>query len=160
MRVDLESGGGLRLSPRQYRRVAACLPCNVSEVKSQVDGLAGGRVVVMSLPFSTDITKLTMNTQVASLWGSKLSSAYNSLRGDIGAPQTATDTIDKLVEKIQTSAAVEDRRTAVLGLKGLSRDWKEASSERPSGVDWRIVADKVTGCRQSSHVLLGCGTPA
>ena len=66
-----------------------------------------------------------MNTQVASLWGSKLSSAYNSLRGDIGAPQTATDTIEKLVEKIQTSAAVEDRRTAVLGLKGLSRDWKE-----------------------------------
>lgn len=60
-----------------------------------------------------------------SMFSTRLSSAYNSLRGDLGAPQTAGDTIGKLVERIQTSAAVEDRRTAVLGLKGLSRDWKE-----------------------------------
>jgi hypothetical protein len=65
---------------------------------------------------------------MASLFSNRLSTAYNQLRGDLGVPQTATDTIDKLVEKIQTSAAVEDRRTAVLGLKGLSRDWKEVSS--------------------------------
>ena len=65
--------------------------------------------------------------QLGNLFGSRLSSAYNTLRGDLGVPQTATDTIDKLVEKIQTSAAVEDRRTAVLGLKGLSRDWREVS---------------------------------
>ncbi|WVN87663.1 uncharacterized protein L203_102849 [Cryptococcus depauperatus CBS 7841] len=63
--------------------------------------------------------------QIASIFGTKLSSAYNQLRGDLGVPQTATETIDKLVDKIQTSAAVEDRRTAVFGLKGLSRDWKE-----------------------------------
>lgn len=69
-----------------------------------------------------------MNTQMASMFSTRLSTAYNQLRGDLGAPQTATDTIDKLVEKIQTSAAVEDRRTAVLGLKGLSRDWKAVSS--------------------------------
>ena len=62
---------------------------------------------------------------ITSLFGSRLSSAYNSLRGELGVPQTATDTIDKLVERIQTSPAVEDRRTAVLGLKGLSRDWRE-----------------------------------
>jgi AMMECR1 domain-containing protein len=66
-----------------------------------------------------------MNNQIGSLFSTRLSTAYNQLRGDLGVPQTATDTIDKLVEKIQTSAAVEDRRTAVLGLKGLSRDWKE-----------------------------------
>ena len=68
-----------------------------------------------------------MNNQIGSLFSTRLSTAYNQLRGDLGVPQTATDTIDKLVEKIQTSAAVEDRRTAVLGLKGLSRDWKEVS---------------------------------
>ncbi|OXB35280.1 hypothetical protein LQV05_006036 [Cryptococcus neoformans] len=68
--------------------------------------------------------------QLTSLFGSRLSSAYNQLRGDLGAPQTATDTIGKLVDKIQTSAAVEDRRTAVLGLKGLSRDWKEDVGRR------------------------------
>jgi hypothetical protein len=65
---------------------------------------------------------------ITSMFGSRLSSAYNSLRGELGVPQTAVDTIDKLVEKIQTSAAVEDRRTAVLGLKGLSRDWREVSN--------------------------------
>ena len=70
-----------------------------------------------------------MSTQnMASMFGARLSSAYNQLRGDLGAPQTATDTIDKLIEKIQISPAVEDRRTAVLGLKGLSRDWKEVWS--------------------------------
>jgi AMMECR1 domain-containing protein len=69
-----------------------------------------------------------MNNQIGSLFSTRLSTAYNQLRGDLGVPQTATDTIDKLVEKIQTSAAVEDRRTAVLGLKGLSRDWKEVRS--------------------------------
>ncbi|ODO08414.1 hypothetical protein L198_00144 [Cryptococcus wingfieldii CBS 7118] len=67
-----------------------------------------------------------MNTnQLGSMFSTRLSSAYNQLRGDLGAPQTATETIEKLVDRIQTSAAVEDRRTAVLGLKGLSRDWKE-----------------------------------
>jgi len=73
-----------------------------------------------------------MNNQIGSLFSNRLSTAYNQLRGDLGVPQTATDTIDKLVEKIQTSAAVEDRRTAVLGLKGLSRDWKEVSLYRDS----------------------------
>jgi len=62
---------------------------------------------------------------ITSLFGSRLTSVYNSLRGELGVPQTATDTIEKLVDRIQTSPAVEDRRTAVLGLKGLSRDWRE-----------------------------------
>ena len=73
---------------------------------------------------------LANNAQaITSLFGSRLSSAYNSLRGELGVPQTATDTIEKLVDRIQTSAAVEDRRTAVLGLKGLCRDWKEVGQQ-------------------------------
>ncbi|ORX35648.1 p115 like vesicle tethering protein [Kockovaella imperatae] len=64
-------------------------------------------------------------SEITSMFGSRLTSAYNSLRGELGAPQGAVETIDKLVDRIQTSAAVEDRRTAVLGLKGLSRDWRE-----------------------------------
>jgi hypothetical protein len=38
--------------------------------------------------------------------------------------QTPTETIDKLVERIQTSPNVDDRRTAVLGLKGCCREYK------------------------------------
>ncbi|KAK4685985.1 intracellular protein transport protein USO1, partial [Tremellales sp. Uapishka_1] len=67
---------------------------------------------------------------MAALFSSRLTSAYTALRGELGAPQTATDTIEKLVERINTSAAVEDRRSAVLGLKGLSRDWKEDVGSR------------------------------
>ena len=49
---------------------------------------------------------------ITSMFGSRLSSAYNSLRGELGVPQTAVDTIQKLVDRIQNSAAVEDRRLA------------------------------------------------
>ncbi|KAL1411603.1 Vesicle-mediated ER to Golgi transport protein [Vanrija albida] len=60
-----------------------------------------------------------------SLFGTRFSSAVTALRGELSAaPQTANETITKLVDKIQTSPSVDDRRTAVLGLKGLSRDWK------------------------------------
>lgn len=60
-----------------------------------------------------------------SLFGTRFSSAVTAIRGELSAaPQTASDTIIKLVDKIQTSPLVDDRRTAVLGLKGLSRDWK------------------------------------
>jgi AMMECR1 domain-containing protein len=92
-----------------------------------------------------------MNNQIGSLFSNRLSTAYNQLRGDLGVPQTATDTIDKLVEKIQTSAAVEDRRTAVLGLKGLSRDWKEVSLYRESQ---KGQADH-SGCRKARNVSVG-----
>jgi hypothetical protein len=48
------------------------------------------------------------------------------LNARLGAQvQTPTDTIDKLVERIQTSPSVDDRRTAVLGLKGCCREFKE-----------------------------------
>lgn len=66
------------------------------------------------------------------LSSSRITSAYTALRGDlIAAPQqTVTDTIDKLVDRIQTSEKVEDRKTAVLGLKGCTREYREEVGER------------------------------
>lgn len=63
---------------------------------------------------------------------SRLTSAYTALRGDLIATpqQTVTDTIDKLVDRIQTSEKVEDRKTAVLGLKGCTREYREEVGER------------------------------
>lgn len=111
---------------------------------------------------------MAVNTQnITSLFGSRLSSAYNSLRGELGVPQTATDTIDKLVDRIQTSPAVEDRRTAVLGLKGLSRDWKEVCQLAYLKSLW--IVDQIgrelilpfghVGSRQSS-VAFACSSSA
>jgi hypothetical protein len=67
---------------------------------------------------------------MASLFSSKLTSAYTALRGDLGTPQSPTSTIDKLVDRIQTSPSVDDRRTAVLGLKGCIREFREIVGER------------------------------
>ncbi|KAJ3083152.1 Vesicle-mediated ER to Golgi transport protein, partial [Quaeritorhiza haematococci] len=50
--------------------------------------------------------------------------SYQALRGDKGAPQSATETIDKLCDRVSNSTLLEDRRAAVMGLKGLVRDWK------------------------------------
>ncbi|KAJ9117534.1 hypothetical protein QFC22_004384 [Naganishia vaughanmartiniae] len=70
---------------------------------------------------------------MTSLFSSRLTSAYTALRGDLGAPQNPTETIDKLVERIQTSPNVDDRRTAVLGLKGCIREYKQLVGERALG---------------------------
>ncbi|KAJ9098126.1 hypothetical protein QFC21_004455 [Naganishia friedmannii] len=67
---------------------------------------------------------------MTSLFSSRLTSAYTALRGDLGAPQNPTETIDKLVERIQTSPNVDDRRTAVLGLKGCIREYRQLVGER------------------------------
>lgn len=40
-------------------------------------------------------------------------------------PQTAYETITKLCDRLLHSNLIEDRRTAVLGLKGFSRDYRE-----------------------------------
>ncbi|KAJ3317466.1 Vesicle-mediated ER to Golgi transport protein [Blyttiomyces sp. JEL0837] len=53
-----------------------------------------------------------------------LFSGYSALRGDKGQPQTGPETIDKLTDRVVNSTLLEDRRAAVLGLKGLARDWK------------------------------------
>lgn len=49
---------------------------------------------------------------------------YSALRGPQGEPQTALDTIIKLTDRLTQSTLISDRRAAVLGLKGLSRDCK------------------------------------
>ncbi|KAI8910647.1 p115 like vesicle tethering protein [Powellomyces hirtus] len=53
-----------------------------------------------------------------------LFSGYSALRGDKGAEQTGAETVHKLCDRVQSSTLLEDRRAAVLGLKGLARDWK------------------------------------
>lgn len=57
---------------------------------------------------------------------STLRAGYNSLQAST-QPQSATSTIDKLCERLLNSQQREDRRAALLALKGLSRDWKSVS---------------------------------
>lgn len=40
-------------------------------------------------------------------------------------PQSAHETITKLCDRLQNSTLIEDRRTAVLGLKGFAREYRE-----------------------------------
>ncbi|KAJ9105211.1 hypothetical protein QFC20_004346 [Naganishia adeliensis] len=68
-----------------------------------------------------------------SLFSSRLTSAYTALRGDLGHPQSPVETIDKLVDRIQTSPSVDDRRTAVLGLKACIREFRDVVGERALG---------------------------
>lgn len=49
---------------------------------------------------------------------------YTALVGDKGIPQSANDTIEKLCDRLLNNNQLEERRAALLGLKGLSRDWK------------------------------------
>lgn len=52
------------------------------------------------------------------------SKGYTALRGPAGQPQTALETIVKLSDRLTQSTLISDRRAAVLGLKGLTRDCK------------------------------------
>ncbi|KAJ3417304.1 Vesicle-mediated ER to Golgi transport protein [Chytridiales sp. JEL 0842] len=49
---------------------------------------------------------------------------FSALRGDKGQVQKADETIDKLTDRVLNSTLIEDRRGAVLGLKGLAREYK------------------------------------
>ncbi|KAF9235255.1 hypothetical protein BU15DRAFT_65006 [Melanogaster broomeanus] len=59
-----------------------------------------------------------------------LSQTYIALRGPTGAPQSATDTIAKLSDRLSPSTLLADRRAAVLSLKGLTRDCKAEVGDR------------------------------
>jgi hypothetical protein len=59
-----------------------------------------------------------------------LSQTYVALRGPTGIPQTATDTIARLSDRLSPATLLADRRAAVLSLKGLSRDWKAAVGDK------------------------------
>ncbi|KAJ6534017.1 p115 like vesicle tethering protein [Mycena vulgaris] len=58
------------------------------------------------------------------------SQTYVALRGPTGAPQTATDTIARLSDRLSPATLLADRRAAVQSLKGLARDWKQDVAER------------------------------
>ena len=58
------------------------------------------------------------------------SQTYNALRGPTGAPQSASDTIARLSDRLSPATLLADRRAAVLALKGLSRDCKAEVGER------------------------------
>lgn len=60
-------------------------------------------------------------------------SGYASLVGPTGLPQSASDTIDRLCDRLANTPNVEDKRAALLGLKGLSRDWKGVGLLRSAG---------------------------
>lgn len=59
-----------------------------------------------------------------------LSQTYIALRGPTGAPQSASETIARLADRLSPSTLLGDRRAAVLSLKGLSRDHKADVGER------------------------------
>uniref|UniRef100_A0A0W0GDD6 General vesicular transport factor p115 n=1 Tax=Moniliophthora roreri TaxID=221103 RepID=A0A0W0GDD6_MONRR len=59
-----------------------------------------------------------------------LSQTYVALRGPTGAPQTASDTVGRLSDRLSPATLLADRRAAVLALKGLARDHKQDVGER------------------------------
>ncbi|PLW51949.1 hypothetical protein PCASD_00881 [Puccinia coronata f. sp. avenae] len=60
---------------------------------------------------------------LSSLQGTVLQ-GYAALQGPQGQPQSPTDTLVKLLDRLQNSSQHEDRRSSVLGIKGMARDWK------------------------------------
>jgi hypothetical protein len=59
-----------------------------------------------------------------------LSQTYVALRGPAGVPQTPTDTIGRLADRLSPATLLADRRAAVFSLKGLARDCKQDVGER------------------------------
>ncbi|KAF9562533.1 hypothetical protein EC968_005203 [Mortierella alpina] len=53
-----------------------------------------------------------------------LASGLNTLRGQKGQPQTGSETVDRLCERIQHGTLLEDRRAAVQALRSCSREHK------------------------------------
>ena len=68
--------------------------------------------------------------------------SYDALRA---APQSGSDTIEKLCERLLNGASIEERKAALLGLKGLSRDWKAVGPALRSAV---FLADSRLVCRR------------
>ncbi|KAH9473153.1 hypothetical protein Pst134EA_000231 [Puccinia striiformis f. sp. tritici] len=60
---------------------------------------------------------------LSSLQGTVLQ-GYAALQGPQGQPQSPTETLTKLLDRLQNSSQHEDRRSSILGIKGMARDWK------------------------------------
>jgi hypothetical protein len=58
------------------------------------------------------------------------SQTYVALRGPQGQPQTASETIGRLSDRLSPATLLADRRAAVLALKGLARDHKQEVGDR------------------------------
>lgn len=63
-------------------------------------------------------------SSLASTVGKSAATSYKQLQGPTGVRQSASDTIDKLCDRLANGTLAEDRRAALMGLKGMSRDWK------------------------------------
>jgi hypothetical protein len=53
-----------------------------------------------------------------------LAASYSALKGPRGQAQTGREVVERLAERLASATLLEDRRAAVLGLKGLARDWQ------------------------------------
>lgn len=60
---------------------------------------------------------------LSSLQGTVLQ-GYAALQGPQGQPQSPSDTLIKLLDRLKNSSQHEDRRSSVLAIKGMARDWK------------------------------------
>lgn len=56
-----------------------------------------------------------------------LSRGYAALVGDAATPQSGAEIVDKLCDRVVNATLLEDRRAAILGLKGLSRQYQLVS---------------------------------
>lgn len=58
---------------------------------------------------------------LSSLQGTVLQ-GYAALQGPQGQPQSPSDTLIKLLDRLKNSSQHEDRRSSVLAIKGMARD--------------------------------------
>ncbi|KAF0403962.1 vesicle tethering protein [Gigaspora margarita] len=68
-----------------------------------------------------------------------LSRGYKGLLGEKGQPQSVEITISKLCDRASNSTLLEDRRAAILGLKGLSREYRLEVGEKSLGALLHIL---------------------
>lgn len=70
------------------------------------------------------------------------SRGYNALKGEYTQPQSPSDTISKLCDRLESATLIEDRRAAVLSLKGLARQYKSDVSKSLKGM-LLVVEDEI-----------------
>lgn len=75
----------------------------------------------------------------ASTVGKSAATSYKQLQGPTGGKQSASETIDKLCDRLANGTLAEDRRAALLGLKGMSRDWKGVSRDILRFCSWSVL---------------------
>lgn len=66
---------------------------------------------------------------------------YAALQGVQGQTQSANDTLTKLIDRLQNAVQHEDRRSSLLGIKGMARDWKHVWFGLPFFKALVLIAD-------------------